>query len=134
MEDYNGFSKFFFFGGEGVLSENDPDEQETRIKYNDLVSNAVILQNVVDMTYILKELSANCVALMKSDVATLSPYLTRHIKRLGDYVIDLENIPNEIDMDVSIQIKQKNHLMDINSSMWPIFIRMSAVPDIDKYK
>lgn len=107
MEAYNGFSKFFFFGGEGVLSENDPDEQEKRIKYNDLVSNAVILQNVVDMTYILKELSANGVELVKSDVAVLSPYLTRHIKRFGDYVIDLENIPNEIDMDVSIPIKQE---------------------------
>lgn len=107
MEAYNGFSKFFFFGGEGVLSENDPDEQEKRIKYNDLVSNAVILQNVVDMTYILKELSANGVDLIKSDVAVLSPYLTRHIKRFGDYVIDLENIPNKIDMDVSIPIKQE---------------------------
>lgn len=53
IESYNGFSKYFSFGGEGIISENDPDEQEKRIKYNDLVSNAVILQNVVDMTHIL---------------------------------------------------------------------------------
>jgi TnpA family transposase/uncharacterized coiled-coil protein SlyX len=102
MEAYNGFSKFFFFGGEGIISENDPDEQEKRIKYNDLVSNAVILQNVADMTYILKELSASGVEFTKSDVAALSPYITRHIKRFGDYVIDLENVPNAIDMSVSI--------------------------------
>jgi hypothetical protein len=105
MEAYNGFSKFFFFGGEGIISENDPDEQEKRIKYNDLVSNAVILQNVADITYILKELAANGVEFSKSDVAALSPYLTRHIKRFGDYVIDLDNVPNAIDTSSSIPIK-----------------------------
>lgn len=106
MESYNGFSKYFSFGGEGVISENDPDEQEKRIKYNNLVANAVILQNVVDMTLILKELSANGVEFTKSDVATLSPYITKHIKRFGDYVIDLENIPKAIDMSISIPMKQ----------------------------
>ena len=78
-----------------------------RIKYNNLVANAVILQNVVDMTYILKELSANGVEVTKSDVAALSPYITRHIKRFGDYVIDLENIPKAIDMNISIPMKQE---------------------------
>ena len=106
MESYNGFSKYFSFGGEGIISENDPDEQEKRIKYNNLVANAVILQNVVDMTSILKELSANGVEFTKSDVAALSPYITRHIKRFGDYVIDLENIPKEIDLGISIPLKQ----------------------------
>lgn len=107
MEAYNGFSKFFFFGDDGIISENDPDEQEKRIKYNDLVSNAVILQNVIDMTYILKKLSANGIDLIKEDVAALSPYLTRHIKRFGDYIIDLDNVPNDIDMNISIPIKQE---------------------------
>src|SRR5438445_13859837 len=40
VEAYNGFAKWFFFGGEGVIAENDPEEQEKRIKYNDLVANA----------------------------------------------------------------------------------------------
>lgn len=26
-----------FFGGDGIISENDPEEQEKRIKYNDFV-------------------------------------------------------------------------------------------------
>ena len=46
------------------------------------ISGIVILQNVVDMTHILKELAASGVELSKSDVAALSPYLTRHIKHL----------------------------------------------------
>lgn len=105
IEAYNGFSKFFFFGGEGVIAENDPEEQEKRIKYNDIVSNAVILENVVDITYILKELSANGVEFTKSDVAVLSPYLTKHIKRFEDYIIDLENVSRAIDTSLSIPIK-----------------------------
>ena len=57
MESYNSFSKYFSFGGEWIISENDPDEQEKRIKYNNLVANAVIFKNVADMTFILKEMS-----------------------------------------------------------------------------
>jgi len=102
VESYNGFSKFFAFGGEGIITENDPDEQEKKIKYNNLISNAVILQNVADMTYILKELLANGVKFTKSDVASLSPYITKHIKRFGDYIIDLDNIPKSIDLSISI--------------------------------
>lgn len=58
------------------------------------------------MTHILKQLATNGFEFSKSDVASLSPYLTRHIKRFGDYVIDLKNIPNAIDMAVSIPMKQ----------------------------
>lgn len=42
----------------------------------------------------------------KSDVADLSPYLTRHIKRFGDYSIGLTNIPKAIDLSISIPMKQ----------------------------
>lgn len=54
------------------------------------------------MTYILKELLANGVKFTKSDVAILSPYITKHIKRFGDYMIDLDNVPKSIDMSISI--------------------------------
>lgn len=105
IESYNGFSKFFSFGGNGIISENDPDEQEKRIKYNDLIANAVILQNVVDMTYILREFSSNGIEVSRNDVEALSPYITRHIKRFGDYTIDLKNIPKAIDTIITIPIK-----------------------------
>jgi TnpA family transposase len=42
VEAYNGFSKWLFFGGDGVIADNDPEEQEKVIKYNDLVANAVM--------------------------------------------------------------------------------------------
>lgn len=100
VEAYNGFSKWLFFGGDGIISENDPEEQEKRIKYNDLVANAVIFQNVCDITLILWELSKEGYVFSKEDIVMLSPYLTRHIKRFGDYMIDLENIPQPIEGDI----------------------------------
>ena len=42
VEAYDGFSKWSFFGGEGIMAENDPEEQEKRIKYQDLVANIMI--------------------------------------------------------------------------------------------
>lgn len=99
---YNGFSKWLFFGGDGVISENDPEEQEKRIKYNDLVANAVIFQNVVDITLILWELIKEGYEFSRKDLVTLSPYLTRHIKRFGDYVIDLQNIPQPIEENIPV--------------------------------
>ena len=67
-ESYNGFAKWLFFGGEGVIAENDPEEQEKRIKYNGLVANAVILQNVRDLTRILRTLIGEGYPVRRADV------------------------------------------------------------------
>jgi TnpA family transposase len=96
VESYNGFSQWIFFGGEGIIAENDPEEQEKIIKYNDLVANAVIFQNVVDVSQTLRELIAEGYPVNRADVAALSPYLTRHIKRFGDYFIDLSVLPQPL--------------------------------------
>ena len=102
VEAYNGFSKWLFFGGEGVIADNDPEEQEKVIKYNDLVANAVIFHNVVDQTRILRELKEEGFPVAREDVATLSPYVTSHIKRFGDYIIDAEAVPEPIDPSLPI--------------------------------
>lgn len=104
MEAYNGFSKWLFFGGDGVIAENDPEEQEKRIKYNDLVANAVIFQNVIDITLILRDLIKEGQTLFRNDVKALSPYLTKHVKRFGDYILDLENIPQPLEGAMSVPI------------------------------
>lgn len=102
VEAYNGFSKWLFFGGDGVIADNDPEEQEKVIKYNDLVANAVIFQNVVDQTRILRILKEEGFPINREDVATLSPYVTSHIKRFGDYIIDSNAIPEPIDPTLPI--------------------------------
>jgi hypothetical protein len=73
---------------DSIIASNDPEQQEKIIKYNDLVANAVIFQNVVDLTEVLQQLQSEGYLLRREDVACLSPYLTSHIKRFGDYVND----------------------------------------------
>jgi TnpA family transposase len=45
VEMYHAFLDWVFFGKEGAITENDPIEQEKRLKYLDLVASAVILQS-----------------------------------------------------------------------------------------
>lgn len=93
VEDYHRFLDWLFFGKDGVITENDPVEQEKRIKYLHLVAAAVILQNAVDLTLAIQTLNASGYKVNRALLATLSPYITRHIKRYGDYMVDLSRVP-----------------------------------------
>jgi hypothetical protein len=77
-----------------VLRSGDPVEQEKRIKYRDLVANAVMLHNVVDMTHVLYELQQEGIYVTPEIVSRLSPYLTEHIKRFGQYFLDMITQPD----------------------------------------
>lgn len=102
VEAYHGFSKWFFFGGEGVIISNDPEQQEKTIKYGDLIANAVIFQNVVDLTEVLLGLKKEGFFWQREDIAALSPYLTSHVKRFGDYLLDLDTIPTALDEKLNL--------------------------------
>lgn len=93
VEDYHRFLDWLFFGKDGVITENEPVEQEKRIKYLHLVAAAVILQNAVDLTLAIQTLNASGYKVNRALLATLSPYITRHIKRYGDYMVDLSRVP-----------------------------------------
>jgi TnpA family transposase len=97
VESYNNFTDWIAFGGP-VLRSGDPVEQEKRIKYRDLVANAVMLHNVVDMTNALYDLQQSGVCITPELAARLSPYLTEHIKRFGQYLIDINTPPVPFDI------------------------------------
>ncbi|MCC6607984.1 MAG: Tn3 family transposase [Anaerolineae bacterium] len=99
IESYNDFSQWITFGGDGILKSRDPVENEKVIKYKDLIANAIMLQNVVDMTDVLHDMAQEGYAVTADVVATFSPYLREHIKRFGEYVIDLETIPPPLEPD-----------------------------------
>lgn len=90
VEAYNGFAQWLFFGGDGLIQEADPEEQEKRLKYNHLLANAVAIQNVIDLTRAVRDLLQQGEPVTREDLATLSPYQTRHIKRFGDYVLGVD--------------------------------------------
>jgi TnpA family transposase len=85
VESFHEFSDFLNFGSRGVLKTNDPHEQEKLTVYNQLVANAVMLQNVVDQTRILHALHQEGYAINKEDLAFMSPYMTRNLNRFGVY-------------------------------------------------
>jgi hypothetical protein len=64
IERHHQLAKHLAFGGEGLLKSNDPADQEKAIVYNELVANAVALQNVVDQTRALRELKSEGTALI----------------------------------------------------------------------
>lgn len=99
IEAYNGFSKWLVIGKHGTITTNDPIEQEKRIKYIDVLANAVIIQNAVDMTHVLRELAAEGYTVTRETISYLSPYLTEHIRRFGQYRIDMELLPPPIQLD-----------------------------------
>lgn len=102
VENYHGFLDWLFFGKDGVITENDPSEQEKRVKYLDLVASAVILQNAVDISLVVQQLSGEGFPINRQLLATLSPYLTRHIKRYGDYVVDWKNVPQPWEQAINL--------------------------------
>lgn len=104
MEGYHRFLDWIFFGKDGVITSNDPLEQEKRLKYLDLVASAVILQNAVDISLAVQTLSASGYRINQRLLSTLSPYVTRKIKRYGDYVVDLEKIPQPLSGAISLPI------------------------------
>ncbi|RAP37753.1 hypothetical protein DID80_03555 [Candidatus Marinamargulisbacteria bacterium SCGC AAA071-K20] len=96
VESFHAFCKWFFFGSLGVISSNYFDEQEKAIKYNSLIANIVMLQNVVDMSAIIQELESEGMTINKDDLSLLSPYMTSQIRRFGDYIVNTNNKPPDL--------------------------------------
>jgi hypothetical protein len=95
VEAYHHFTDWLAFGSP-ILRSGDPVEQEKRIKYRDLVANAVMLHNVVDMTKVLADLQQEGVEITPEIAKCFSPYLTEHLKRFGQYLLDITVQPEPL--------------------------------------
>jgi len=103
-ELFNGFLRWVFFGGEGIIAENRRDEQRKIIKYNHLVANLVIFHNVVTLTKVLRQLIAEGHHISAEALAALSPYPTAHINRLGVYSLQFDQEPDPIEYDLPLSV------------------------------
>ncbi|EIJ47512.1 transposase, Tn3 family protein 2 [Herbaspirillum sp. GW103] len=92
IESYHAFTKWLDFGGD-VITENDLNEQQKRVRYIDLVASSVILQNTVDMMRIIQELYAEGEQIAVEDATYMSPYGTTGVKRFGNYFLDMKRPP-----------------------------------------
>jgi Transposase and inactivated derivatives, TnpA family len=85
VEAFNGFSQWIGFGNGVVITDNDPVEQEKTAKCNALLTNAMIFHNALDIAEVVRQLQEEGYAIDPEDLAHISPYLTEHIKRFGEY-------------------------------------------------
>jgi Tn3 transposase DDE domain len=88
VESYHGLAQCLSFGNNGVLADNDPEEQEKLIKLNTLLANLVIFHNALDIMDVVRELVAEGWTITAAELAALSPYLRAHISRFGAYATD----------------------------------------------
>jgi TnpA family transposase len=100
-EDFNRFTKWVAFGGQ-LLAENDRDEQRKLIKYNHLVANCLIFYNVCAMTKALHQMRKEGMRMDADTLVRLSPYLTGHVNRFGEYRLDVKRQPPPIDYQLPI--------------------------------
>jgi TnpA family transposase len=107
VESYNNFSSWIRFNSENyIVFSNDPDAQEKAIKYNWLIANAIILQNIVDISNIVTTLISEEVCINIKDIKHLSPYITSGIKRFGDFTINIHSkfIPRDQSLDLKLKV------------------------------
>ena len=86
------------------MPDKHSQDQEKRIKYTDLVANAVILQNTGDLTEAVRDWVASGYEVKREDLALLSPYWTGHIKRFGDYILEWDELPLPLEDDLPLPI------------------------------
>lgn len=95
IEAYNDFLDWVCFGGP-VIRSGDPVEQEKQLKYAGLVANAIMLSNVADLTGALSSMAKDGHPVTPALVACLSPYMREHIRRFGQYVLDMDDLPGPL--------------------------------------
>ena len=91
-ERYNQFCAWICFAMGGLMAENDPEEQQKRVRYTDIIANALMLQNVADLTEALEQLKQRGYPVQPEDVAHLSVYMTEHLQRFGEYTLKLRPV------------------------------------------
>jgi TnpA family transposase len=96
VEAFNDFLDWVSFGGP-LIRSGDPVEQEKQLKYASLVANAIMLSNVADLNDVLSSMARDGHPVTPELVARVSPYTREHIRRFGQYVLDMANLPNPLD-------------------------------------
>jgi TnpA family transposase len=95
-EAWNGLIQWVAFGGDGVIRQNNREEQRKIIRYNHLVANLVVFHNVVSMTRVLQALIDEGYPVTPEIIARLAPYKTGHINRFGHYDLRFDHPPPPI--------------------------------------
>jgi len=105
VEQYNALEDWVRFAGGGTMYAHAFEQQEKLVKYTGLLTNCIILDNTLEISAALNALAAEGYHPSLEQVAALSPYQTRHIKRFGNYEIDFSAVPALIADDLTFQLE-----------------------------
>ena len=61
-----------------------------------LVANAIMLSSVADLTAFLSAMAEDGHSITPKLVARTSPYMRKHVRRFGRYVLDMEDLPGPL--------------------------------------
>ncbi len=95
VESFHSFLDWIAFGGT-TIKTGDPVEQSKRMKYMDVIANAIMLQNVVDLTDVLHEMRTEGFEITAEQLRSLSPYMRENILRFGKWSIDMDEMPDPL--------------------------------------
>jgi hypothetical protein len=93
IERHRRFATYLASGGEGLLWTYDPADQEKATNYNELLANAMALQNVVDQTQALQAFKSEGARIKHAALGFLSPCARGKLKHFRDDAADLEPDP-----------------------------------------
>jgi hypothetical protein len=85
VEAFNGFSEWVRFGNSGVLADNEPIEQEKALKFNSVLTNAIILHNTLDIADVVRTCRPTARRSRPRTWPGSPPYCTEHSMRFGEY-------------------------------------------------
>ncbi len=118
-EEYHSLEDWITFAFRGIIFDNVYAEQEKRIKYTGLIANCIMLDNTLEISAALNTLAKEGCIPTIDELAALSPYITRQIKRFGHYELDLLAIPAPTTDDLTFELEppQEPEAVEASSSV-----------------
>lgn len=105
VESYNAFTEWLSFGNPyTIVASNDPEEHEKAVKYTDLIANAVMFQNMLDMSDVILALHQEGYPILEEELSRLSPYLVGKLNRFGEYVVNMNVVPMDIHRAMTLPV------------------------------
>ena len=105
VEQYNNFEDWITFASAGTIAERAYIEQEKRLKYTGILANCVMLDNTAEISTALNTLAREGLIPTIEELAALSPYQTKHIKRFGNYELDMQTVPVPVTDDLAFALE-----------------------------
>jgi TnpA family transposase len=105
VEQYHNFEDWITFASRGAIYERAYVEQEKRIKYTGILANCLMLDNTLEISAALNRLAKEGLVATIDELAALSPYQTHHIKRFGNYELDMRTVPVPITDDLTFALE-----------------------------